>query len=233
MGAIGAFFIGLLIVVVSIFMALLILIQRGRGGGITGALGGAGGQSAFGSKAGDIFTRVTVVAFGIWIFLCMLLIVTNNQPPAKKAVSDSTPAGVMGGDADGTGEGDAAGGTADPADLLPGETDAGANGAADSGNVVAPGADQLILPGDEPATGEENIAPAEAGTGDPSPTVDAPGTEGEQPAPPLTGDEPPLVPDEPVPAEGSAPPAGGEAPSGGGGDPSGTPPATPSSGGGQ
>ncbi len=50
-------------------MVLLILVQRGRGGGLVGALGGAGGQSAFGTKAGDLFTRITVVTAGIWIFL--------------------------------------------------------------------------------------------------------------------------------------------------------------------
>ena len=34
---------------VSLFLILLILVQRGRGGGLTGALGGPGGQSDFGT----------------------------------------------------------------------------------------------------------------------------------------------------------------------------------------
>lgn len=56
--------------IVSLFLILLILVQRGRGGGLTGALGGPGGQSAFGTKAGDLFTRITsFVALG-WITLC-------------------------------------------------------------------------------------------------------------------------------------------------------------------
>ena len=38
------------------FLILLILIQRGKGGGLIGALGGAGGSSPFGSRAGDQFT---------------------------------------------------------------------------------------------------------------------------------------------------------------------------------
>jgi preprotein translocase subunit SecG len=33
-----------------------------------------GGQSAFGTKAGDMFTRVTMVTAGVWILLCMLSI---------------------------------------------------------------------------------------------------------------------------------------------------------------
>ena len=55
----------------SIFMVLLILVQRGRGGGLTGALGGMGGQSAFGTKAGDLFTRITIICAAIWVLLSM------------------------------------------------------------------------------------------------------------------------------------------------------------------
>ncbi len=54
----------------SLFLILLILIQRGKGGGLTGALGGPGGQSAFGSKAGDTFTLITVVVAAVWGFTC-------------------------------------------------------------------------------------------------------------------------------------------------------------------
>lgn len=56
---------------IAVFLILLILVQRGRGGGLTGALGGMGGQSAFGTKAGDVFTRVTVVVAACWILLSM------------------------------------------------------------------------------------------------------------------------------------------------------------------
>ena len=45
---------GVLLSFVAIFMILLILVQRGRGGGLAGALGGMGGSSAFGAKAGDV-----------------------------------------------------------------------------------------------------------------------------------------------------------------------------------
>jgi preprotein translocase subunit SecG len=57
----------------SIFLVLLVLIQRGRGGGLAGALGGMGGYSAFGTRAGDIFTRVTIVAAALWILGAMAL----------------------------------------------------------------------------------------------------------------------------------------------------------------
>lgn len=54
------------------FLILLILIQRGKGGGLIGALGGAGGSSPFGSRAGDQFTRLTIYVAIAWLFLTMI-----------------------------------------------------------------------------------------------------------------------------------------------------------------
>jgi preprotein translocase subunit SecG len=58
-----------LLLVTAVFLILLVLIQRGRGGGLSGALGGMGGQSAFGTKAGDVFTRITIGVAAFWIIL--------------------------------------------------------------------------------------------------------------------------------------------------------------------
>jgi preprotein translocase subunit SecG len=63
---------GVLLAVIAVFLILLVLVQRGRGGGLAGALGGMGGSSAFGAKAGDVFTRITIVAAAIWILLCIM-----------------------------------------------------------------------------------------------------------------------------------------------------------------
>jgi preprotein translocase subunit SecG len=65
------FFIKGLMFLTSFILIVLILLQRGRGGGLAGALGGMGGQSAFGSKAGDVFTRITSVVAIVWILLCV------------------------------------------------------------------------------------------------------------------------------------------------------------------
>lgn len=54
----------------GLFLIGLILLQRGRGGGLAGAFGGMGGQSAFGTKAGDVFTRITIGVATAWILLC-------------------------------------------------------------------------------------------------------------------------------------------------------------------
>ena len=55
----------------AVFLILLVLVQRGRGGGLAGALGGMGGSSAFGAKAGDVFTKITVFVAAFWIILCI------------------------------------------------------------------------------------------------------------------------------------------------------------------
>jgi preprotein translocase subunit SecG len=84
----------------SLFLICLVLIQRGKGGGLAGAFGGAGGSSAFGTKAGDVFTRVTMIAAGVWIALNMLLVVVANRPmsawgPAPSSSSKSEKSEVV------------------------------------------------------------------------------------------------------------------------------------------
>jgi preprotein translocase subunit SecG len=69
----------ILLAITSLFLICLVLIQRGKGGGLAGAFGGAGGSSAFGTKAGDVFTRVTMITAGVWISLNMLLVVLSNR----------------------------------------------------------------------------------------------------------------------------------------------------------
>ncbi len=59
---------------VAFLLIVVVLVQRGRGGGLTGALGGMGGQSAFGAKAGDLFTRITIVLAAVWIVLSMVAV---------------------------------------------------------------------------------------------------------------------------------------------------------------
>src|SRR5438093_3719452 len=80
--------------IASIFLIILVLIQRGRGGGLAGALGGMGGQSAFGAKAGDKFTRFTVIVAGAWILICVTLfyIYSHRQLYSGTGGGVSTPA---------------------------------------------------------------------------------------------------------------------------------------------
>src|SRR4029077_13716403 len=95
----------------AIFLVLLVLVQRGRGGGLAGALGGMGGSSAFGAKAGDIFTRITIITASIWIALCLVALFWSthhgdvlgkanaasstalpNMPPATSTTSPASTA---------------------------------------------------------------------------------------------------------------------------------------------
>jgi preprotein translocase subunit SecG len=75
-----------ILLLAGLFLILLVLIQRGKGGGLAGAFGGAGGSSAFGSRAGDTFTKVTIYVAAVWILLIMFLI--KMVQPVEKLSED-------------------------------------------------------------------------------------------------------------------------------------------------
>ena len=60
-------------VVSAILLILVVLIQRGKGGGLSGAFGGVGGHSALGTKAADVVPPDgvwgVVYQFSSWAFL--------------------------------------------------------------------------------------------------------------------------------------------------------------------
>jgi preprotein translocase subunit SecG len=78
-----------LLILTSLFLICLVLIQRGKGGGLAGAFGGMGGSSAFGTKAGDVFTKVTMGVAAFWILLSMLLVIIANRGGDSAWGSDS------------------------------------------------------------------------------------------------------------------------------------------------
>lgn len=145
LGSLGSIFLGWTMFILSVFMILLVLVQRGKGGGLTGALGGPGGQSAFGSKAGDTFTVITAVSAIIWGLVCAIAMYTLGVPPAiaddedfqfgdtPELVAPADPSGSTSGGLSGLSEllsdGDASDDDAKPettgtpsADLVPAET---------------------------------------------------------------------------------------------------------------
>jgi len=81
----------LLLFLTALFMILLVLIQRGKGGGLSGAFGGMGGQSAFGTKAGDLFTRITIGVATFWILLCLLTVYLIGGAGEKGMFKDIPP----------------------------------------------------------------------------------------------------------------------------------------------
>jgi preprotein translocase subunit SecG len=67
-------FLMVVLLLTALFLIVLVLIQRGKGGGLAGAFGGMGGQSAFGTKAGDMFTKITIGVAAFWIILCITMV---------------------------------------------------------------------------------------------------------------------------------------------------------------
>ena len=127
---------GTAMLVTAIFLILLVLVQRGRGGGLAGAFGGMGGQSAFGAKAGDTFTKVTIYASTFWILLCMAaLAILNPKPPAEAEAPAgiNNPAEMAPADGMGTGGGAVDGETATDGT----STDGAATDAADADGTAA------------------------------------------------------------------------------------------------
>jgi preprotein translocase subunit SecG len=78
----------IVLLLIGLFLILLVLIQKGKGGGLAGAFGGSGGSSAFGSRAGDTFTRVTIYVAAVWILLIMILIKLVQPTTATPAASE-------------------------------------------------------------------------------------------------------------------------------------------------
>jgi preprotein translocase subunit SecG len=78
---------------VCLFMILLVLIQKGRGGGLASAFGGGGGNTAFGSKTGDVLTWATSIVFGIFLVLAVTLNLMANSASRPPAVAGA--AGVQ------------------------------------------------------------------------------------------------------------------------------------------
>ena len=76
----------------SLFLILIVLLQRGRGGGLAGAFGGAGGSSALGTRAGDVFTKITVGLALVWILLaCVNTFILRGESRRYVAAATDTP----------------------------------------------------------------------------------------------------------------------------------------------
>jgi preprotein translocase subunit SecG len=152
----GQWFLAVLLIGVCCFLMLVILLQRGRGGGLTGAFGGAGGASAFGAKTGDVFTWITVVVTALFLVLAVSAnYVFDESAPARASTPEldlptaptPPPEGVA------------------PSDSVPG----------------APGSEGLLLPPGEVPPGDETVPgadePLDTSVGDDSPAESDDGSE--------------------------------------------------------
>ena len=73
-----------LFVIVCVLLILVVLLQKGRGGGLGAAFGGAA-SSAFGTRVGDVFTWVTVGL--VATFLLLAIGTTLAHRPEKQTLA--------------------------------------------------------------------------------------------------------------------------------------------------
>jgi preprotein translocase subunit SecG len=62
-----------LFLICSVALILIILIQKGRGGGLSSAFGGGMASGILGSKTGDFLTWVTISLVGVFLILAVAL----------------------------------------------------------------------------------------------------------------------------------------------------------------
>jgi len=154
-------------ILISVVMILFVLIQRPQGGGLSGAFGsGAGsGQTAFGTKTGDVLTGSTVTVFVIWLLFAIGLNFATR--PQEAPPSQGTAQGVE----------------------TPGTDNGGAS--PDSQNDASaddPSPDAPTTPGDQTDANPQGEPPSETPSGDGDPAGDEPGADA--PDAPGTSDQP-------------------------------------------
>jgi preprotein translocase subunit SecG len=137
----------IILTLLAIFLILLVLVQRGRGGGLAGALGGMGGSSAFGAKAGDVFTRITIITASIWITISIIAFFWAAHRGDALSAASTTGAG--------------GGAASDAIDLLPQREKGEAQGPA---MVAPPAEDKEGAPAGPSAPANTPAMPAEGST---------------------------------------------------------------------
>ena len=87
-------------------LMLVILIQKGRGGGLAGAFGGGGGGSAaFGTKTGDVFTWITIALAMLFLLMTIVANFAFDQSVSPVAAAPAVPAAAPVGVSGSTGSG--------------------------------------------------------------------------------------------------------------------------------
>ena len=76
--------------VCAVALVLIILIQKGRGGGLGGVFGGGMASGILGSKTGDFLTWVTIALVGL--FLSLAVVMAKFYKPTIGAFGDTATA---------------------------------------------------------------------------------------------------------------------------------------------
>ena len=97
----GTTIVTILLTTVSVMLIGLVLLQKNRGSGLSGAFGGVGGNTAFGTKTGDVLTVITVAftalflvlsVIGVYVFVPAKLVTTHPASAWPEASSPASPA---------------------------------------------------------------------------------------------------------------------------------------------
>jgi preprotein translocase subunit SecG len=65
--------IAVIFLVCSIVLVLIVLIQKGKGGGLSSTFAGGMASGILGSKTGDVLTWITIGAASIFVFFALIL----------------------------------------------------------------------------------------------------------------------------------------------------------------
>ena len=65
--------VAVLFLICAVALILIILVQKGKGGGLGGAFGGGMASGILGSKTGDFLTWVTIALVGLFLTLAVVM----------------------------------------------------------------------------------------------------------------------------------------------------------------
>lgn len=85
-------------IAIALFLIMIVLIQKAKGGGLSSAFGGMGASSLLGTKTGDVLTWVTISLAAIFLALGAFLVKfyrpsepTDLRNPPAVAPATTTP----------------------------------------------------------------------------------------------------------------------------------------------
>ncbi len=83
-------------VIGSVVLVLVVLIQKGKGGGLSGAFAGGMASGILGSKTGDVLTWVTISVASLFILVALVL--DKWWRPTTSGPESQTPAPITSND---------------------------------------------------------------------------------------------------------------------------------------
>lgn len=84
-------------IIASLILIAVILLQAGRGGGLSESFGGSSTQTLFGTKTSVFLTRATAVSAVIYIITCLTLaVMTSHKGRSLVAKTGMMPIAAQG-----------------------------------------------------------------------------------------------------------------------------------------